>query len=179
MTDAPRVTRPAEGEIAQFAVGAPGSVTLDWEPAANAVTYEYVIRYGATGESGELLEQRQTAATSHLFTRDPSSYGIAFKWKVRGLNAAGIGGPWSGTRMFFFSYPIGSVIRCESGSCPAPGAWYQISRDREDTGMIGVPVLLVADWVSADCTRGRTAAPVSFEAMSGYHRSARYGGCPP
>jgi hypothetical protein len=180
VTNAPALTSPSDGAIVEIPFSqSNGQISLRWESVPNAATYEYIIRYGATGESGELLEQGQTAATLHLFTREPSSYGIAIKWKVRGLNAAGVAGPWSVTRIFFFSYPIGAVMHCSSSSCPAPNAWYQISRDREDTGMIGVPVLLIADWVSADCTRGRTATAVSFGAMSGYHRSARYDGCPP
>lgn len=155
------------------------SVALSWGNAQGAAEYEYLVRFGGMNESGALTTNGRTQQTSLNFRQGAINYGIQFLWKVRAISANGETSAWSEIRSFFFSYPARAVVQCANEACPNRFAWYQITSDIFDIGIIGVPPMLIADWISEPCINGRRATPVPFEEMSGYSRSARMNGCPP
>jgi hypothetical protein len=162
----------------EISIGATPRATLSWNSTANAVSYEYIIRWAGTDERGSLVESGSTSSTSKILTTTGNNLGVQMMWKVRGINSAGTAGLWSEKRTFYISHPVNAVIKCDSASCPFRGAWYLVSRDLEYSSIPGVPNLMYLDYISASCTGGRTATTVTFENMSGYARSSRYGGCP-
>ncbi|MEK7524532.1 MAG: M23 family metallopeptidase [Patescibacteria group bacterium] len=177
-TDRPNLSSPSTGYIKEVAIGGSGSVTLRWQTVARATEYEYLISYGGPIQSsGATIVRARTSGTSYDLSTMTNNYGTQLHWRVRGVNIADTG-PWSEVRTLYFSYPVGTIVVCSSSSCPSQNAWYQISRDVDDQGLPAVPPLLIADYINSGCVRGRTATPVPYEAMSGYRRSARAGGCP-
>lgn len=170
---------PPDGFIYETAYEEPALVPLEWTEIPDTDYYEYFIYFGGNGDSGGLR--------THGFVFYPSgileelthhSYGVQFLWKVRAVHEDGTEGPWSPLQSFYISYPVGTVILCEEAACPAPGAWYEVSRDVQMSDIVGVPPLLILDWISGSCTAGRTPTTMNFEDIYGYHRSARFGGCP-
>lgn len=176
--DAPRITSPADGFIKEADFGISASVMLDWDNVSGAAKYEYEIRYGGFNDSGSLYSQGETSTSSYRFSCATRNYGTEFHWKARAVSAAGVRSAWSETRSVFFSYRIGSIIKCANSACPNPDAWYKVSRDIEDSGIIGVPAFQIIDYVSAACASG-TAHSLNYDELIGYNRSARYYGCPP
>ncbi|MFA4846317.1 MAG: MopE-related protein, partial [Patescibacteria group bacterium] len=176
--DAPRILSPADRFIKAVNFGVSASVTLDWDVVSGAAKYEYEIRYG--GDSGDLYTQGETTTgSSYRFPCTTTEYGTEFHWKARAVSAAGVRGAWSETRAVFFSYQIGSIIKCADSACPYPDAWYKVSRDIYDSGLIGTTPRLTIHYVSAACAGGLSAHSLNFDEMQGYSRSAEYGGCPP
>jgi hypothetical protein len=87
---APALVSPAQGATP------PQPVTLDWNDVSAATSYRVQVDDSSNFSAPRVVEQTVTASQLTL----PTLAARGHWWRVRGVNSAGVAGPWSTVRSF-------------------------------------------------------------------------------
>ncbi|PJC36801.1 hypothetical protein CO046_03875 [Candidatus Peregrinibacteria bacterium CG_4_9_14_0_2_um_filter_53_11] len=176
LSEAPSIAWPPIGSIEALAFGSEAATNLRVNSVLNAARYEFEIRFA--GNQGGLIMRQVSEDNRYRFITQASMMGTQLIWRARGVDALNNTGPWSQWGSFYLSHPIGSYLKCVSADCPSQNAWYKVSTDLHLQP--DLPSLLTLHYVSEPCSANRGAVhELSYQQLSGYHRSAVFNGCPP